>query len=46
MYEFKINLNGDAVEELTYRMTFDERDENGCARRGRGAACASGPTVR
>jgi hypothetical protein len=46
MNEFKIDLNGDAVEELTYRMTFDERDENGCARRGRGAACASGPTVR
>ena len=26
MYEFKIDLNGDAVEELTYRMTFEPRD--------------------
>ena len=26
MYEFKVDLNGDAVEELTYRLTFDERD--------------------
>ncbi len=29
MYEFKIDLNGDAVEELTYRFTFTERDANG-----------------
>jgi len=26
MYEFKIDLNGDAVEDVTYRITFDERD--------------------
>jgi len=29
MYEFKIDLNGDAVEDLTYRFTFDERDASG-----------------
>ncbi len=29
MYEFKVDLNGDAVEELTYRITFDARDEAG-----------------
>jgi len=29
MYEFKVDLNGDAVEEVTYRITFDERDEQG-----------------
>jgi hypothetical protein len=29
MYEFKVDLNGDAVEEVTYRLTFDERDEHG-----------------
>jgi hypothetical protein len=29
MYEFKIDLNGDAVEELTYRFTFDARDAGG-----------------
>ena len=29
MYEFKVDLNGDAVEELTYRLTFDERDQQG-----------------
>lgn len=29
MYEFKVDLNGDAVEELTYRFTFDERDAQG-----------------
>ena len=28
-YEFKIDGNGDAVEELTYRVTFDERDAAG-----------------
>ena len=25
-YEFKIDLNDDAIEELTYRITFDQRD--------------------
>lgn len=29
MYEFKVDLNGDAVEDVTYRLTFDERDEKG-----------------
>lgn len=29
MYEFKVDLNGDAVEELTYRFTFDARDAQG-----------------
>jgi hypothetical protein len=29
LYEFKIDLDGDAVEELTYRFTFDERDASG-----------------
>jgi hypothetical protein len=29
MYEFKVDLNGDAVEDVTYRFTFDERDKNG-----------------
>jgi hypothetical protein len=29
MYEFKVDLNGDATEELTYRLTFDERDSAG-----------------
>lgn len=29
MYEFKVDLNGDAVEEVTYRVTFEERDKNG-----------------
>jgi hypothetical protein len=29
MYEFKIDLNGDAIEELTYRITFEERDTSG-----------------
>lgn len=28
-YEFKIDLNADAVEERTYRFTFDERDREG-----------------
>ena len=32
MYEFKIDLNGDAVEEVTYRITFDERDARGTQR--------------
>ncbi len=26
MYEFKVDLNGDTVEDVTYRLTFDERD--------------------
>lgn len=29
MYEFKIDLNGDAVEEITYRLTFEERNAQG-----------------
>jgi hypothetical protein len=29
MYEFKIDLDGDAVEDLTYRFTFDARDAGG-----------------
>ncbi len=29
MYEFKVDLNGDSVEELTYRFTFNERDKDG-----------------
>ncbi|WP_255462333.1 DUF4331 family protein [Granulicella sp. WH15] len=29
MYEFKIDHNGDAVEEVTYRFTFKERDSEG-----------------
>ena len=29
MYEFKIDLNGDAIEDLTYRLTFKERDAQG-----------------
>jgi len=29
MYEFKIDFNGDAIEEITYRLTFDERDKDG-----------------
>jgi hypothetical protein len=29
MYEFKADLNGDAVEELTCRSTFEERDPAG-----------------
>src|ERR1700730_12469329 len=32
MYEFKVDLNGDAVEDLTYRFTFDKRDANGSQR--------------
>jgi hypothetical protein len=41
MYEFKVDVNGDAVEEVTYRLTFDERDQQGqqryTVRRIRGA---------
>lgn len=29
MYEFKVDLDGDAVEDLTYRITFDARDAAG-----------------
>lgn len=29
MYEFKVDLNGDAIEEVTYRLTFKERDKDG-----------------
>jgi len=29
MYEFKIDLDGDAVEDLTYRFNFDTRDGEG-----------------
>ena len=29
MYEFKIDLNGDAIEELTYRLVFGERGKDG-----------------
>jgi hypothetical protein len=29
MYEFKVDLDGDAVEDLTYRITFDQRDSAG-----------------
>jgi Domain of unknown function (DUF4331) len=29
MYEFKVDLNGDAVEDVTYRFTFKERDREG-----------------
>ncbi|HEV8039892.1 MAG TPA: DUF4331 family protein [Bryobacteraceae bacterium] len=28
-YEFKVDLDGDAVEDVTYRFTFDERDAHG-----------------
>ena len=28
-YEFKVDLDGDAVEDLTYRVTFDNRDLDG-----------------
>jgi hypothetical protein len=44
MYEFKVDVNGDAVEEVTYRLTFDERDHQGqqryTVRRIRGAEAA------
>ena len=29
MYEFKVDLTSDAVEDVTYRLTFDERDKRG-----------------
>jgi hypothetical protein len=41
MYELKVDLNGDAVEEVTYRFKFEDRDQNGkqryTVRRIRGA---------
>ncbi len=32
MYEFKIDLDGDAIEDITYRLTFDDRDQQGTQR--------------
>jgi len=29
MYEFKVDLDGDAVEDVTYRFTFSQRDDRG-----------------
>lgn len=29
MYEFKVDLNGDAVEDITWRLTFGRRDTDG-----------------
>ena len=29
MYEFNVDLNRDAVEDVTYRPTFNERDKDG-----------------
>jgi hypothetical protein len=29
VYEFKVDYNGDAIEEVTYRLAFDERDNQG-----------------
>jgi hypothetical protein len=29
MYEFKVDTNGDAIEEITYRLNFEERDAQG-----------------
>jgi len=29
MYEFKIDLNSDAIEDLTFRITFNDRDKDG-----------------
>src|SRR3974390_224685 len=29
MYEFKLDANNDAIEEITYRLTFDKRDKDG-----------------
>jgi len=46
MYEFKVDLDGDAVEEVTYRLTFDPRDNAGKQRftlRGIRGAEASDP---
>ena len=47
MYEFKVDLNGDAVEDMTYRFTFNERD---AAREDRAMSCAASrarmPSIR
>ncbi len=43
MYEFKIDLDGDAVEDLTFRFTFDERDDDG--RQGFQLRRVSGPAA-
>ncbi|QSY97984.1 DUF4331 family protein (plasmid) [Rhizobium bangladeshense] len=43
MYEFKIDLDGDAVEDLTFRFTFDERDGDG--RQGFQLRRISGPAA-
>jgi len=44
MYEFKVDLNGDATEDVTYRFKFNERDKHGnqtyTVRRLRGADAA------
>ena len=32
MYEFKVDSNGDAIEDVTYRFTFNERDSPGSRR--------------
>jgi len=32
MYEFKIDLTGNAIEDVTYRFTFDDRDDAGIQR--------------
>jgi len=29
MYEFKVDLDGDAIEDISYRVRFDERDGQG-----------------
>ncbi|HYB76695.1 MAG TPA: DUF4331 family protein, partial [Candidatus Bathyarchaeia archaeon] len=41
MYEFKIDSNGDAIEDITYRLTFDERDKTGKQRYV--VRCVKGP---
>jgi hypothetical protein len=46
MYEFKVDLDGDAVEDITYRVMFDARDEHGKQRfvlRRIGGAAAADP---
>ncbi len=49
MYEFKVDLDGDSVEDITYRLTFDERDGQGKQRyivrciRGAGAVDPHAP---
>lgn len=51
MYEFKVDLNGDAIEDVTYRITFDERDADGRQRfvlrriKGAGAVDPDAPGV-